>query len=72
MRLRRSSAGANADRTARSVGGESKLGGVPPLSLDDDERPRREDLSYGETIFNRGAVPLPRWLTGRRRGTKRS
>jgi hypothetical protein len=44
-----------------------RLTGVRPLSLDDDERPSREDLTYGETIFNRAVVPLPRFLTGRRK-----
>ena len=46
---------------------ESRLGGVRALAHDDDERPSREDRSYGETIFNRGVVPLPRFLRGRRR-----
>ncbi len=47
---------------------ESRLGGMRALAHDDDERPSREDLTYGETIFNRGVVPLPRFLRGRRRG----
>jgi hypothetical protein len=41
-----------------------KLAGVPPVAHDDDERPSREDRSYGSTIFNRLPVPLPRFLTG--------
>jgi hypothetical protein len=41
-----------------------KLSRIRPLAHDDDEAPRREDLSYGETLFNRRPVPLPRWLTG--------
>jgi len=41
-----------------------KLAGVPPLAHDDDERPSREDRSYGTTIFTRLPVPLPRFLTG--------
>jgi hypothetical protein len=44
-----------------------KLSHVRPLAHDEDERPRREDRSYGETIFNRAPVPLPRFLTGRRK-----
>ena len=47
---------------------EGRLGGVRALAHDDDERPSREDRTYGETIFNRGVVPLPRFLVrGRRR-----
>jgi hypothetical protein len=45
----------------------SRLGGVRALAHDEDERPSREDRTYGETIFNRGVVPLPRFLRGRRR-----
>ena len=37
------------------------------ISHDEDERPSREDRSYGETMFNRATVPLPRFLTGRRK-----
>lgn len=47
---------------------ENRLAGIRALARDDDERPSREDLTYGETIFNRGVVPLPRFLRGRRRG----
>ena len=46
----------------------SRLSGVRALGHDDDERPSREDRGYGETIFNRPPVPLPRLLRGRRRG----
>ena len=46
---------------------ESRLAGVRAIAHDEDERPSREDLTYGETIFNRGVVPLPRFLRGRRR-----
>jgi hypothetical protein len=45
----------------------SRLAGVRPVAFDDDERPSREDRSYGETIFTRPPVPLPRFLTGRRK-----
>jgi hypothetical protein len=44
-----------------------RLSGVRALGHDEDERPSREDRTYGETIFNRAAVPLPRFLTGRRK-----
>ena len=47
---------------------ESRLTGVRALAHDDDERPSREDRGYGETIFTRPPVPLPRLLRGRRRG----
>ena len=46
-----------------------KLSRIRPLEHDEDERPRREDLTYGETIFNRAPVPLPRFLRGRRKKT---
>ena len=45
----------------------SRLGGVRALAHDDDERPSREDRSYGETIFTRPPVPLPKVLRRRRR-----
>jgi hypothetical protein len=38
---------------------------------EDDERPSREDRRYGETIFTRSPVPLPRVLTGRPRSRRR-
>jgi hypothetical protein len=42
-----------------------KLSQVPSMRLDDeDERPSREDMSYGSTIFTRSPVPLPRFLRG--------
>jgi hypothetical protein len=44
-----------------------RLSGVRVMRHDEDERPSREDRSYGETIFNRAAVPLPRFLRGRRK-----
>jgi hypothetical protein len=44
-----------------------KLSRIRPIVHDDDERPSREDRDYGQTIFTRGAVPLPRLLTGRRK-----
>ena len=44
----------------------SRLSGVRGLPRDDDERPSREDAEYGQTIFTRGPVELPRWLRGRK------
>jgi hypothetical protein len=44
----------------------NRLGGLSPLAHDDDERPTREDKTYGETIFTRPPVSLPRWLRGRK------
>ena len=44
----------------------SRLSGVRGLPHDEDERPSREDADYGQTIFTRGTVTLPRWLTGRK------
>jgi hypothetical protein len=41
---------------------EDRLGGVRALAHDEDERPSREDRSYGETIFNRAVVPIPKFL----------
>jgi hypothetical protein len=45
----------------------SRLSGIRGLPHDEDERPSREDADYGQTIFTRETVPLPRWLTGRKR-----
>jgi hypothetical protein len=36
----------------------------PLVAHDDDERPSREDMNYGSTIFTRPTVPLPRFLRG--------
>lgn len=44
-----------------------RLGAVKPLPHDEDERPSREDRDYGRTIFNRPPVPLPRFLSGRKK-----
>jgi hypothetical protein len=37
------------------------------MAHDEDERPSREDRDYGSTIFTRPAVPLPRFLKGRKK-----
>ena len=47
---------------------QGRLDGVRSLAHDEDERPSREDRTYGETIFTRGVVPLPRFLRRRKRG----
>ena len=44
-----------------------RLGAVKPLAHDDDERASREDRDYGSTIFTRPTVPMPRFLTGRKK-----
>jgi len=44
-----------------------KLSRVPSFPHDEDERPRREDREYGQTIFTRPPVPLPRFLRGGRK-----
>ena len=44
-----------------------RLSRIPALSHDDDERRRREDLDYGKNLFSDTPVPLPRFLTGRKR-----
>lgn len=45
----------------------ARLSGLRGLQHDEDERPSREDASYGQTIFTRQPVPLPRWLSGDKR-----
>ena len=66
MKLRRS----RSESPTGYVGDHAdKLSRIRPLEHDEDERPRREDLTYGETIFNRAPVPLPRFL---RRSRKKS
>jgi hypothetical protein len=45
-----------------------KLTRIPAMRHDEDERPTREDQRYGETLFNRSPVPLPRIF---QRGGKR-
>ena len=66
MKLRRS----RNESPAGYVGDHAdKLSRIRPLDHDEDERPRREDMAYGETIFNRAPVPLPRFLTRRSKKT---
>lgn len=47
-----------------------QLSGVRAMPHDEDERPTREDKDYGQTIFTREAVPLPRWLQGRKKKSR--
>jgi hypothetical protein len=42
-----------------------RLSRIRPLVHDEDERPRREDRGYEQTIFTRPPVPLPRSSTPR-------
>jgi hypothetical protein len=44
-----------------------KLSRIRPIAHDDDERQSREDQRYGETLFNRSPVPLPRVFRGGKR-----
>jgi hypothetical protein len=57
-------------RTPPAPDSASRLSGVPRLKHDEDERPSREDVNYGQTIFTRPVVPLPRWLGGGKRKKK--
>jgi hypothetical protein len=53
------------DVPAPAADGEAgKLSHVPSIAHDEDERPSREDMNYGSTIFTRPTVPLPRFLRG--------
>jgi hypothetical protein len=52
------------------AGKQDALSAIRRLT-EDDERPSREDRSYGETIFTRPPVDLPRVLTGKRRSRRR-
>jgi hypothetical protein len=62
---RRSKDDPAAPETEPAEPSESRLTGVRPMAHDDeDERPSREDRTYGETIFTRPTVPLPRILRG--------
>jgi hypothetical protein len=68
MRLHRRSDAPPAPPPTGYVGDHAdKLGHVPSMPHDEDERPSREDRGYGETIFSRPAVPLPRFLRGGKR-----
>jgi hypothetical protein len=65
MKLRR-----RADQKLTGYVGDhaDKLSRIPTLPHDEDERPRREERDYGQTIFSRPPVPLPRFFRGGRKG----
>jgi hypothetical protein len=65
--LRRPKDAATTQQPGSAEHDEDRLTGVRPLQHDDEERPSREDMTYGETIFTRPPVPLPRWLRGSKR-----
>ena len=62
--LRRSKDGKETRSSADADERADRFGGIPAVPHDDDERPRREDMDYGQTIFTRRPIPLPRWLGG--------
>jgi hypothetical protein len=64
MKLRR-----RADKKPTGYVGDhaDKLSRIPRLPHDEDERPRREDREYGQTVFTRPLVALPRFLRGGRK-----
>jgi hypothetical protein len=43
----------------------TRLGGIPTLVIEDEERPSIQDFGYGETIFTRQFSFLPRFLRRR-------
>lgn len=49
----------------------AKLSRVRPVTHDDEERASAEDRTYGETIFTRPSMPVPRLLRGRGKRRKR-
>lgn len=64
--LRRSKKVTDTDNADPAEQSGDRLTGVRPMAHDDEERRSREDMTYGETIFSRSPVPLPRWLRGRK------
>jgi hypothetical protein len=44
-----------------------RLSGIPRVAHDEDERQSAQDRDYGQTIFTRGTVPLPRFLRGKKK-----
>jgi hypothetical protein len=59
------------ERLDAPIGDHTDTAGAIRRLTQDDERPSREDRRYGETIFTRPPVGLPRILTGRRRSGRR-
>jgi hypothetical protein len=73
MRLRRHSDDRTSERSGYIGDHADKLSRIAPLPHDEDERPRREDMHYGSTIFSRPwwAETLPRFLRGGKRKPRR-
>jgi hypothetical protein len=59
------------ERLDPPAAGDTDVANAIRRLTEEDDRPSREDRSYGETIFTRPPVPLPRVLTGRRRSRRR-
>jgi hypothetical protein len=70
MGLRRRSAERSSHKSVPAIDRDNKLSHVRPIAHDEDERPNREDMDYGSTIFTR-PVPLPRFLRGGKKGRAR-
>jgi hypothetical protein len=71
MGLRRRSAQRSSHESVPASDRDDKLSHVRPIAHDDDERPNREDMDYGSTMFTRPPVPLPRFLRGGKKGRAR-
>jgi hypothetical protein len=56
----------SADEAPPSAAAPGRFDGLIGAHLDDDERPSREDRDYGQTIFTRPPVKLPKFLRGKR------
>ena len=55
-----------ADETPAPPPAPGRLDGMIGVHLDDDERPSREDRGYGQTIFTRPPVKVPKFLKSKR------
>jgi hypothetical protein len=66
MGLRRRSAQRSSHESVPASDRDDKLSHVRPIAHDEDERPNREDMDYGSTIFTR-PVPLPAFFGAARR-----
>jgi len=58
--------GETAPQAAPAEQSGNRLSGLRPVAHDEDETPSREDRTYGETIFNRTPIPLPKLLRRRK------
>ena len=45
---------------------KSRFDGMVGMHFDEDERPSREDRDYGQTIFTRPPVKVPKFLRPKR------